>query len=356
MSPEYEFTPLIRGSRAFVGVPELPLGSRANRQNGKPPEWMSRGSLWAEGECWYNSIMARKKSRDDLSVEELRHLLVEKQRAARQERLERFRKTGRVVTLASDVDSPSLDHLRAGPLLDPEEAEEITHRKRVLDIFLLVIETLAVLGLIFVLFNGLEIIQELNQEVAMALEQPTLTSTPLVRAVVLPSGHTPPIEGVARPNEAEIPEHLRPLVQSMAEIPIPTPGPEQARRIQIPALGVDAPIVQGDGWEQLKKGVGQHIGSANPGGEGNVVLSAHNDIFGEIFRHLDKLEPGDEIFVHTQQRVYTYVVFNTEIVEPTQVEFMDPTQEPTATLISCYPYLVDTERIVVQAELRSGGG
>lgn len=131
----------------------------------------------------------------------------------------------------------------------------------------------------------MNLIRELNQEVVSALEQPTLTPTPLIVAIVLPSGHTPPTSpGGAQPNEAEIPEHLRPLVQSLANIAVPTPGPQQAIRIQIPALGVDAPIVQGDGWEQLKKGVGQHVGTANPGENGNVVLSAHNDIFGEIFR------------------------------------------------------------------------
>ncbi len=300
--------------------------------------------------------MVRRKSSKDLSVEELRRLLVEKQRAARQDRLERFRKTGRVVTLASDVETPSLDDLRSGPLSDADSEDSPSTRRRVLDYFLLAIEILAVLGLVFVLFNGLEVIQELNQEVARALEQPTLTPTPLIRAVVLPSGHTPPIEGVAQPNEAEIPEHLRPLVQSLANVPIPTPGPAQARRIQIPAIGVDASIVQGDGWEQLKKGVGQHIGSANPGENGNIVLSAHNDIFGEIFRYLEELEPGDEIIIHTQQRVYTYVIFNKEIVEPTQVEFMDQTAKPITTLISCYPYLVDDQRIIVQAQLKSGGG
>ena len=117
-------------------------------------------------------------------------------------------------------------------------------------------------------------------------------------AIVLPSGHTPPTTaGGARPNEAEIPEHLRPLVQSLANIPLPTPGPEQAIRIQVPALNVDAPVVQGDGWEQLKKGVAQHLPSTNPGKAGNMVLSAHNDIFGEIFRNLDKLKPGDEVIV-----------------------------------------------------------
>jgi len=305
---------------------------------------------------WYNQAVARRKSPKDLSTEELRRLLVEKQRAARQERLEKFRKTGRVVTLASDLESPSLDDLRTVPLQESEEDAPPPRRRRILDYFLLAIEILAVLGLVFVLFNGLEVIQELNQEVARALEQPTLTSTPLIRAVVLPSGHTPPIEGVAQPNEAEIPEHLRPLVQSLANVPIPTPGPVTARRIQIPAIGVDASVVQGDGWEQLKKGVGQHIGTANPGEGGNVVLSAHNDIFGEIFRYLEDLEPGDEIILHTQQRVYTYVVFNKEVVEPNAVEFLDATAKPTTTLISCYPYLVDNQRIIIQAQLKGGGG
>ncbi|UCF26990.1 MAG: class D sortase, partial [Chloroflexota bacterium] len=187
------------------------------------------------------------------------------------------------------------------------------------------------------------------------LEQPTLTPTALIVSVVLPSGHTPPTspEG-ARPNEAEIPQHLRPLVQSLANIPIPTPGPEQAIRIQIPDIGVDAPIVQGDGWEQLKKGVGQHIGSANPGTDGNVVLSAHNDIFGEIFRDLDRLLPGDEITVYTNQRSYTYVVTDSKVVEPTQVDIMDSTTQPTLTLISCYPYLVDDQRIAITSRLQTG--
>jgi sortase A len=217
------------------------------------------------------------------------------------------------------------------------------------------VEILAVLGILFVLFNGVSLIRELNQEVASALEQPTLTPTPLIMAVVLPSGHTPPNSpGGAQPNEAEIPEHLGPLVQSLANIPIPTPGPEQAIRIQIPALNVDAPIVQGDGWEQLKKGVGQHIGTANPGDSGNMVLSAHNDIFGEIFRDLDQLKNGDQVIIHTNQRSYTYVVSGNKTVEPTQVEVMEATSQPKLTLISCYPYLVDDQRIVVSARLQSG--
>jgi len=284
---------------------------------------------------------------------------MEKRRAARQQRLERYRRTGRAVVIAPDVDN-SFSDLHSG-VIDEAQSDEMyqaqprPRSRRVLDVLLLLVEIGAVLGLIFVVFNGLGLIQELNREVAAVLEQPTLTPTPLIVAVVLPSGHTPPnAVGGTRPNEAEIPEHLRPLVQSLANLPLPTPGPEQAIRIQIPGIKVDAPIVQGDGWEQLKKGVGQHIGTANPGKNGNVVLSAHNDIFGEIFRDLDRLQAGDQIVLYTNQHAYTYAVVDSQVVEPTSVEFMAATSQPTVTLISCYPYLVDDQRIVVTARLISG--
>lgn len=302
--------------------------------------------------------MPKSVSPEDLSAEELRRLLVEKRRASRQDRLERYRRTGRVVLVAPDTDGSTLENMRTGEIDEhsdePPAAPTSPRRKKILDGLLLFVELLAVVGLLLLLFNGVNMMRDLNSEVATALEQPTLTPTPLIVSVVLPSGHTPPNspEG-ARPNDAEIPQHLKPLVQSLANIPLPTPGPEQANRLQIPAIGVDAPIVQGDGWEQLKKGVGQHLGSANPGEKGNVVLSAHNDIFGEIFRDLDRLKPGDEINIYTNQRAYTYVVSDSDVVEPTQVGIMDNTSQPTLTLISCYPYLVDDQRIAIKSRLQT---
>lgn len=303
--------------------------------------------------------MAKKKSVEDLSVDELRWMLVEKRRLERQNRLESYRKIGRAVVVSPEVKETSLDSMQTIAEEDPEDESPSrrrrTKRHRALDGFLLLIELSAVVGFLFILFNGLNLIRELNEEVVAALEQPTMTPTPLVMAVVLPSGHTPPSSpGGSSPNEAEIPEHLRPLMQSLAVMPLPTSSPEQAIRIQIPAIKVDAPVVQGDGWEQLKKGVGQHAGTANPGEKGNVVLSAHNDIFGEIFRDLDKLKPGDEVVVFTNQRSYTYVVSQVKIVEPTSVEAMAQTNQPWLTLVSCYPYMVDDQRIVVFAQLKTG--
>ncbi|HEY5982967.1 MAG TPA: class D sortase [Anaerolineales bacterium] len=293
--------------------------------------------------------MPRRKAPEDLSVEELRRLLIDKRRGRRSERLEHFRLTGRVV----------------GPTPPPGEQAEADagtesgdvpprKRRRVFDGILLGVEVLAIAGLVGVLLSGLGMLRDLNREVAAALNPATPEPTPLVMAVVLPSGHTPPdAQGNTRPNEAEIPEHLRPLVQSLANLPVPTPSIEQAVRIEIPALKVDAPVVQGDGWEQLKKGVAQHVGSANPGQGGNVVLSAHNDVYGELFRDLDKLQPGDVVTLSTQQREYEYLVERTQIVEPTAVEVMASTGAATVTLISCYPYLIDNQRIVVFARLKN---
>jgi len=302
--------------------------------------------------------MARRKSPEELSVEELRRLLVEKRRGARKERLEHYRRTGRVISLAPDLD---VDSPPASPTIDTTESAvpapepiPVSPQRKFLDRFLLGVEVLAILGLVVVILNGVGLLQTLNDEVVSALNPVTAEPTPLVMAVVLPSGHTPPdAQGNTRPNEAEIPAHLQPMVQSLSNIPVPTAAPDQAVRIQIPALNVDAPVVQGDGWEQLKKGVGQYIGSTPPGRDGNLVLSAHNDVYGEIFRYLDRLVPGDQVIVYTQQRQYIYIVDRTVLVEPTAVEVMASTNAPTVTLISCYPYLVNDQRIVVFARLQN---
>lgn len=301
--------------------------------------------------------MGRSKRVEDLSIPELEAALSQRRVEARRLRLEQFRASGRALRLEAPADrdwpvAPTGDD--SGEVSTGESAAP-SRRRTFLNRTLLLVEIGAVVGLVLILLSGLGALRELNAEVAAALEGPTPLPTPLIRAVVLPSGHTPPTSpGGAQPNEAEIPENLRPFVESLPVVGLPTPGPEQARSIHIPALWTSpAPVVQGDGWEQLKRGVGQHLGTANPGVSGNLVLSAHNDIFGELFRDLDQLKPGDEIRLSTASRDFVYRVTGTEIVGPTDVEVMEATSRPTVTLISCYPYLVDNKRIVVFAELTS---
>jgi sortase A len=125
---------------------------------------------------------------------------------------------------------------------------------------------------------------------------------------------------------------------------------KRARRLQIPAIGVDSLIYEGWDEEALRLGVGQRPDSPAPGEAGNLLLSAHNDIHGAIFRGLDRLERGDAIYISTGNMLYTYVVRDVLVVNPDSIWVTLPTAQATATLISCYPYLIDTHRIVVFAD------
>lgn len=185
---------------------------------------------------------------------------------------------------------------------------------------------------------------------------PTPIATPIIRPAILPASHQPlPIPEGGDASTSDIPEGLRPLVTPN---PLPvltfttaTPEPQMAVRITISAIGVDFPVVHGVEWEQLRRGVGHAPDTGLPGQSGNVVLAGHNDVFGEPFRDLNLLQPGDEVIVYTVAQQFRYRVTGTRIVPPTEVSVMDPTSNLVVTLISCWPYLLDTERIIVTAEL-----
>lgn len=322
--------------------------------------------------------MKDRRTVDELSIEELEEVLRIRKREARLERLRHLGKEAEASgfdplaprpvepqppPLPTDYrrfqDAGATAQYRAHALDEPSAEEKPRRQRRRIrwdwlrDKSLLVIELAVLAGLILVLLSSLNTLREINEASGQAQQAqlPTLTPTPLIQAVVLPGGHTPP-DSPGGPAPAEVPAHLRDLVSAITPLPVPTPGPEHAIRIRIPAIGVDAPVVEGDDWEALKQGAGHHVGSANPGERGNCVISAHNDIFGEIFRDLPDVDLDDEIFVHTASRVYRYVVTQKRIIEPTEVSVMYPTSGPLLTLISCYPYRIDTHRIVVIAELQ----
>jgi sortase A len=287
----------------------------------------------------------------DFSVEELERLLAAKRRTVRQERIRRFGRSGRTAF----HQPPPPPEVAVPEGMEAAGEKKPNKRKAILDRLLLVVEVAAVFGLGVILLQGVRLLQNLNHEVVASILATTPSPTPLITAVVLPSGHTPPNSpGGPAPNEAEIPAELRPLMQSYLAQAIPTRGAEQAIRLDLTSLGkINLLVVEGDNWEQLRQGIGHHIGSADPGSGGNVVLSGHNDIYGEPFRDLDRLEPGAEVVLHTASRRYVYRVIGVRIVPPTDISVLAPTARPTLTLISCYPYMIDNQRIVVTADLTS---
>ena len=285
--------------------------------------------------------MGQKRSSDELSVEALTRLLHQKRH---QQRTQWRRENGRLV-----------------PLPSPQQSAAKKNWSWVSSKLLLLLEITAVVATITIFVTLYNAQTKLNQELAsvqqaqsQSVALPTPTAKPVIDVVILPGGHKPPIDGrLPEPGEAgDIPVHLLPAINDYVPPPLPTPSPEQARRIQIPAIGVDSIIVQGMyDWEQLKRGVAQKIGSATPGQVGNLSLAAHNDIYGEIFRYLDQLSPTDEIIISSNRQSYTYVVRDIKVVEPTETWVLEPTDFASTTLISCYPYRVNNKRIVIFADL-----
>ncbi len=289
--------------------------------------------------------------REQLTDDELRELLMQRKIRSREARVAAYRAAGRIV----DPDNAPI-HEDLIYNTETKRVERVNSGRafRKIDLILLGIEVLALIGVILLLGRGSSILRALNDEASRAFAMPTVTPTALIQAVVLPGGHTAPdAVGNAMFNESEIPEHLRGLVsiQPTAVIPIDSDA-GRIIRIRIPAINVDAPVVQGDDWEALKTGVGLNASSSVPGKSGNVILSGHNDIFGQVFRDLDRLVPGDEVMLLTEKNAFTYIVTGNQIVQPSQVEVMRQTEDSTLTLISCYPYLVDTQRFIVSASLR----
>ena len=337
--------------------------------------------------------MADKRSVDEMSIEELERVLAIKKREARQEQLQRMQRAGRVIEpellpraphvppvvnpapkvtmptqqqtaipqFEDDIDDISID--------DPvPEQDTPSFARKLLDKSLIFVEIVAVIGLIFIGFemiNGIGILQEETAEAQRVAEEkrresiPTLEPTPQLQLmnVVLPSGHTPASEsGGGQFNFDEIPAQMRALIANQVYLPPdiqrPPPTDETPLVLRIPKINVDHSIVQGVDWEALKLGIGQVQNGTTPSTpNGNVVLAAHNDIYGELFRYLDQLEVGDQFQIQTQQHLYTYTITGWDIYEPTDVHVMEPRGKAGATLISCYPYQVSNKRIVVFADL-----
>ncbi|MFK8026345.1 MAG: sortase [Ilumatobacter sp.] len=124
-------------------------------------------------------------------------------------------------------------------------------------------------------------------------------------------------------------------------------------RIEIPALGEEHIVVAGVDKNDLKKGPGHFPDTPLPGQLGNSAIAGHRTTYGEPFRNVDRLAPGDVIRVTTLNGAFTYRVTETQIVAPSDYQVV-ATSDPTVaslTLVSCHPVFTARERIIVSAVL-----
>ncbi len=122
--------------------------------------------------------------------------------------------------------------------------------------------------------------------------------------------------------------------------------------ISIPKIGVEMTMYEGIRLTTLDYGPGHWPGTALPGQIGNVVVGGHRTSKHRVFRNVDQLVAGDEIIFTDANGVHVYIVNRVEIVSPTDVWIINPTETATATLFACHPPGSTAQRIVVFADLK----
>ncbi|MGM8288630.1 class D sortase [Clostridium perfringens] len=120
--------------------------------------------------------------------------------------------------------------------------------------------------------------------------------------------------------------------------------------LSISSIGLkDAPIL--DGEDNLNYTIGKYSNTPKFGEHGNVLLAAHNNMAGSIFRHLKDVSNGDIIKVQTKENViFKYKIVNKYVVEPNDSSVIDQDDsKQEITLITCTNHA--KQRLIVKGVL-----
>lgn len=122
--------------------------------------------------------------------------------------------------------------------------------------------------------------------------------------------------------------------------------------LRIPSIDSENPVREGTEKDVLSDSLGHESGTAFAGEEGNCVIAGHRNYnFGKYFNRLDEVEIDDLIYLDSATETYTYVVTDIQVVDPTDVEILEPIEgKETLTLYTCTPIYIATHRLVIIAE------
>ncbi len=130
------------------------------------------------------------------------------------------------------------------------------------------------------------------------------------------------------------------------------PG-DPVARIEAPAIGLHAVVVQGTGTGELRNGPGHYPDTPLPGAPGTVAIAGHRTTYGAWFRHIDSLDPGDRITLTMPYGKVTYKVERTRIVDPSATWVTHRVAYDRLVLTACHPLYSAAQRVVVFARRES---
>lgn len=133
-------------------------------------------------------------------------------------------------------------------------------------------------------------------------------------------------------------------------------------RLVIPGLNVNSPVhtVSAGGYTWDIRGLGSSIGwlaeTARPTETGNVVLVGHVFVEGGApFKHLNQMQPGQEVRLVMGSTLYVYRVTGSRLVDPRDTSVLRSDNRHVLTMMTCAQYDAEQKtyqkRLVVTAEL-----
>lgn len=129
-------------------------------------------------------------------------------------------------------------------------------------------------------------------------------------------------------------------------------GDEMMGIVEIPKIDIKLPIYHTTKEDVLKQAAGHLEGSSLPiGGKStHSVISAHRGLpSASLFTDLDQLKKGDHFLIHVLNKTLCYEVDKISVVKPEETSALAVEEgEDLVTLLTCTPYGVNTERILVR--------
>lgn len=106
--------------------------------------------------------------------------------------------------------------------------------------------------------------------------------------------------------------------------------------VEIPALHIKAPVLEGTGNDILRQAAGHFPGTGTPG-SGNYCIAAHSStLYKEYFNALKNAEEGMQINLYDAEKTcYPYVISEKFIVEPSETWVLDSFDDDRVTLVTC---------------------
>lgn len=127
-------------------------------------------------------------------------------------------------------------------------------------------------------------------------------------------------------------------------------------RIVIPRIGLKMVVVEGTDEGDLQKGPGHYnvASGANTGlpGMGRVIaIAGHRTTYLHPFRHIDELDPGDNVYLQMPYGTFRYRVYYHRIVSSNDWSILRSRSYEKLVLSACHPLYSASHRWIVFARL-----